>query len=106
MLEVTNWNREKDSITYNFGYPILPDQNVPMDTEIEYKKLNKRQGLKAIYNGNYITSDRAWYALLNYANKNDISVEALPIEIFYNNPDMGGNALSWKTEVYLPVKSD
>lgn len=106
MLEVTNWNREKDSITYNFGYPIQPDQNVPMDTEIKYKKLKKRQGLKAIYNGNYITSDRAWYALVNYANKNDISVEALPIEIFYNNPDMGGNALSWKTEVYLPVKSD
>jgi effector-binding domain-containing protein len=103
MLEVTYWNRKTDSLVYNFGYPILPNQNVPLHTEVEYKKLSNRKGIKAIYNGNYITSDRAWYALLKYAEKNNIAVKALPIEIFYNNPDMGGNALSWKTEVYLPV---
>ena len=74
--------------------------------KVTYLNLNKGQGLIAIYNGNYITSDRAWYALLNYADKNNISVDALPIEIFYNNPEMGGNALLWKTEVYLPLKSE
>ena len=106
MLEVTSWDREKDSLTYNFGYPILPNQTVPLNTEVQYKKLGKRKGIMAIYNGNYITSDRAWYLLLNYAEKNNIEVTALPIEIFYNNPDMGGNALSWKTEVYLPLANE
>ena len=103
MIEITEWNREKDSIAYNFGYPILPNQNVPLNTEIQYKKLESKTGIKAIYNGNYITSDRAWYALLNYAKNNDLEVEPRPIEVFYNNPDLGGNALDWKTEVFLPL---
>ncbi len=106
MLEVTSWDRKKDSLAYNFGYPILPNQTVPQNTEVQYKKLGKRKGIKAVYNGNYITSDRAWYVLLNYAEKNNIEVTALPIEIFYNNPNMGGNALSWKTEVYLPLANE
>lgn len=106
LLEVTYWDREKDSLNYNFGYPILPNQNVPLTTEVKYKKINKRKGIKAIYNGNYITSDRAWYALLHFAKKKNIEVTALPIEIFYNNPDVGGNALSWKTEVYLPLVNE
>lgn len=105
MLEVTYWNRKKDSIHYNFGYPIIPDQKLPPDTEIQYRKLKVKKGIKAVYNGNYITSDRAWYALLNYAKKHNLEVEALPVEIFYNNPDMGGNSLTWKTEVYLPLAS-
>lgn len=103
MLEVTEWNRSKDSISYNFGYPILPQQNLPTTTEIQYKKLETTKGIKAIYNGNYITSDRAWYALLRYAKTNGLNVAPNPIEIFYNNPDMGGNSLNWKTEVYLPL---
>lgn len=105
MLEVTRWNRKKDSIDYNFGYPIMPNQNLPLDIEIQYKKLEAKKGIKAIYNGNYITSDRAWFALLNYAKKHNLEVDALPVEIFYNNPDMGGNSLTWKTEVYLPLAS-
>lgn len=104
MLEITYWDRKKDSITYNFGYPIAPNQKVPSNTELQFKKLKSRKGIKAIYNGNYITSDRAWYALVHYAEKNKLKVENLPVEIFYNNPDMGGNSLSWKTEVYLPLK--
>ncbi|MEH6777641.1 MAG: AraC family transcriptional regulator, partial [Maribacter arcticus] len=68
-----------------------------------YKKLETTKGIKAIYNGNYITSDRAWYALLRYAKTNGLNVAPNPIEIFYNNPDMGGNSLNWKTEVYLPL---
>jgi len=60
--------------------------------------------LKAIYNGNYITSDRAWYALLDYAAKNGIAVTGLPIEIFNNNPNMGTNELEWETEIFMPLK--
>ena len=51
-----------------------------------------------------MTSDRAWFALLNYAQNKGIAVEEKPIEVFYNNPNMGGDELSWKTEVYMPIK--
>ena len=60
--------------------------------------------MKAIYNGNYITSDRAWYSLHDYANKNNIKIEENPTEIFHNNPNMGGDELKWKTEVFIPIK--
>jgi len=47
---------------------------------------------------------RAWYALINYAKKNNIEIEKKPVEIFYNNPNFGGNELDWKAEIYLPIK--
>jgi effector-binding domain-containing protein len=106
MVVVTKWDRVNDSIYYNFGQPIIRSDRLPMGTDIEYKRLFGKRALKAVYNGNYITSDRAWYALLDYAKKNNIPVEAKPIEIFYNNPNSGGGEISWKAEIYLPIKED
>jgi effector-binding domain-containing protein len=104
MIEIIKWDRENDSLYYNFGQPIIRSERLPMGTDIEYKRIFSKRALKAEYNGNYITSDRAWYALLDYAEKNDIEVEAKPVEIFYNNPNTGGAELTWKAEIYLPIK--
>ncbi|WP_190809982.1 AraC family transcriptional regulator [Flagellimonas sp. S3867] len=104
MVQVTKWNMEKDSIDYNFGQPIIRSESLPMNTEIKYRRVFSKKALKAEYNGNYITSDRAWYALLDYAKANNIEVEPTPVEIFYNNPNFGGNALQWKAEIYMPIK--
>lgn len=106
MIEVTKWNRKTDSLEYNFCYPIIRSERLPMGTEIEYKRIFAKKALKAIYNGNYITSDRAWYALMDYARTNGIEVEPSPIEIFYNNPNTGGDELNWKAEIYLPIEED
>lgn len=106
MIEVTDWNMDKDSLTYNFCYPIIRSDRLPMNTDIKYKRIFGKKALKATYNGNYITSDRAWYALLAYAKKNNIEVEPKPVEIFYNNPNTGGGELTWKAEIYIPIKED
>lgn len=103
-VEVENWDLKTNMLTYNFCYPILRSEKLPNHPDIAYKRIFSKKTLKAIYNGNYITSDRAWYALLDYAQKNNIAVENKPIEVFYNNPNMGGNELNWKTEVYMPLK--
>ncbi|MFT7189160.1 MAG: effector-binding domain-containing protein, partial [Sediminicola sp.] len=102
-IEVTKWDMEKDSIEYHFGYPIIKSDSLPYHPDIKYAFRKKNKALKAIYNGNYITSDRAWYALLDYAKKNNITTTGLPIEIFYNNPNMGGDELNWTAEVYMPL---
>ena len=102
-IEVTQWNMEKDSIAYNFCYPIIQSDSLPFIKGISYQTFQGKKALKAIYNGNYITSDRAWYALLDYAEKNNIEVENKPVEFFFNNPNMGGNELRWKAEVFLPL---
>jgi hypothetical protein len=104
MIEITKWDRKNDSLHYFFGQPIIRSERLPMGTDIEYKRVFAKRALKAEYNGNYITSDRAWYALLDYAKKNNIEVEPNPIEIFYNNPNTGGAELTWKAEIYMPIK--
>lgn len=103
-VEVENWDIKANRLTYNFCYPIVRSEKLPNHPEISYKRIFSKKTLKAIYNGNYLTSDRAWYALLDYAQKNNIAVENKPIEVFYNNPNMGGDELNWKTEVYMPLK--
>jgi len=105
-LEVTKWDMVKDSLTFNFCYPIIKSDTLPQHPDLSYKQSPLINAIKAEYYGNYITSDRAWYALLDYAKKNNLEINALPIEVFHNNPNMGGEELKWKTEVYLPLKSD
>jgi effector-binding domain-containing protein len=103
-LEVTEWDKKTDSIQFDFCYPIIKSDSLPVHPDLKYKQFNSKNALMAIYNGNYITSDRAWYALLDYARKNNIDVTELPVEVFHNNPNMGGDALQWKTEVFMPLK--
>jgi effector-binding domain-containing protein len=103
-IEITKWDRETDSIFYNFCYPIIKKDSLPQNKKIKYKQFDARNAIKAIYNGNYMTSDRAWYTLKNYADNNGIEVIDTPIEVFLSNPNMGGNELEWVTHVYLPTK--
>ena len=93
-VEITQWNQETDSISYNFCFPIIRSENLPMTEDIKYKRLFPKEAIHAVYNGNYITSDRAWYALLAYAKRNDLEVEQKPLEVFFNNPNIGSNVIS------------
>ena len=102
-VKITDWNRETDSIKYQFAFPIVESDSLPQVKDIKYGSRPARRAIKAIYNGNYITSDRAWYALLNYAKSNNIQVDPKPTEVFYNNPNMAGDESRWKTEVYMPI---
>lgn len=104
-VEITNWNMEKDSIVYNFCFPIIKDNNLPKHKLLKYKLYKGKKALKAVYNGNYITSDRAWYELLDYAKREKIKVYPKPVEIFYNNPNFGGDELLWKADIYMPIKN-
>ena len=104
LIEVLDWNMKTDSVTYNFCFPIVRSEKLPIHPEIKYKRVFSKKALKAIYNGNYITSDRAWYALLHYAKKNNIEVDRKPVEIFYNNPNTGGDEVNWKAEIFMPIK--
>ncbi len=103
-VEVTQWDKEKDSISYNFCYPIIKSDSLPIHPMIKYKAFIGGKALKAIYNGNYITSDMAWYRLLDHAKKNKVDITGLPVEVFFNNPNVGGNELEWKAEIYMPLK--
>ncbi len=103
-IEVTNWNMQKDSITYNFCFPIIKSDSLPKHKDVNYKQYQGVKALKAIYNGNYMTSDRAWYALLEEAKLKHIEINQTPVEVFYSNPNFGGDELNWKAEIFMPLK--
>ncbi len=102
-IEITRWDMANDSLEFNFCYPIIKNDSLPIHPDLNYGVRKKQRAIKAIYNGNYITSDRAWYALLEYAEMNNIKITGLPVEIFYNNPNTGGDEINWKAEVFMPL---
>lgn len=103
-VEVLDWDLKNNSLSFNFCNPIVRSEKLPDHPDIIYKRIYSKNAIKAKYHGNYITSDRAWYAILDYAEKKNITVEKTPIEVFFNNPNMGGNELEWTTEVFMPIK--
>lgn len=105
IVEITSWKMSTDNLTFNFCYPIRFQAELPNDSIFRYKWIPKQKTIKAIYNGNYITSDRAWFELLNYANQKDLKVSPRPIEVFHDNPNFGNNEKNWKAEIFLPLNS-
>ncbi len=104
-IQITRWDMAKDSLEFRFCYPIIKNDSLPQHPDLKYGFRKQQKGLKAIYNGNYITSDRAWYALLDHAKRNNIEITGLPVEIFYNNPNTGVNEINWKAEIYMPFSN-
>ena len=105
-LEVTKWDQQKDQITFDFCFPIAKRTSYPKSEIVKIKSTQKRDALKTMFYGNYKISDRAWFTLLHYAERKNIAIQALPIEVFLDDPHSGGNDLEWRAEVYLPIKNN
>lgn len=103
IIEVVSWNIPEQKISYNFGFPIKKVDSLPLHKDIKYKSITAKKSIKATYYGNYKTSDRAWFALYDYAKRNNLKMIEKPFEIFYNNPFSGGNELEWRAEVFMPL---
>lgn len=104
-IEITEWDVVEDLIKFNFCFPIREQEEYPPTTTVKFKKTEEKAALKAIFNGNYKISDRAWYVILDYAQIRNINIEKLPIEVFLNDPHEGGDELKWKAEIYMPIKN-
>jgi effector-binding domain-containing protein len=61
--------------------------------------------LKATYYGNFRTSDRAWFALMDHAKKHNLKLENKVLEHFLSNPFNGGEELQWETKIIIPFAS-
>lgn len=105
-LLVNKWDLKKETVDFRFCFPIKIKDSMPTHKDFKFDILKPRKALKAIYNGNYITSDRAWFTLHEYAKRHNITIDNKPLEIFYNNPFNGGNELEWKAEVFIPLQTE
>lgn len=101
-LEIVKWDADKETIDFNYCFPVeKSDKNIGNDV-VKFKSLPPLKGLKATYFGNFRTSDRAWFSLIDYAKRHNIKIKNTPLEHFLNNPFLGGNELDWKTEILIP----
>lgn len=106
IIEVTNWNVENDSIEYIYAFPISKTDSLPQSNLFKFKEIPARKSIKATFNGNYRISDKSWYAIYDYALRNNIKIDNKVFETFLNNPHNGGDNLDWKAEIYIPIKEE
>ena len=101
---VNEWDQENDLIQYDFCYPIMKKDSLPTHQVIRHRQFEGGTALKATYNGNYISSDRAWYELEYEAAKQDLKPTGKIIEYFYDNPNFGGDGLDWRADIYYAIQ--
>lgn len=104
LVRLVEWDHNLGKIKFDFCFPVVKTDSLPVVSEITYKLFQAEKVIKAAYHGNYITSDRAWYYLIHQAETQGYEISGLPIEYFYNNPNLGANEQEWKAEIFLPVK--
>lgn len=103
-VEIENWDLDKEQLEFNYCFPI--DKNVKMIDNgiVKFKTIKAVKGLQATYYGNFRTSDRAWFALLDYAKSHNYKLVNKPLEHFLANPFNGGDELSWETKIVIPFE--
>lgn len=103
---VDTWDLLENTIDFKYCFPIKQNDTLPVSMLIKFGETTPKKALKAIYNGNYINSDRGWFALHEYAKRHDIEIENTPLEIFYNNPFVDSIELDWIAEIFIPIKDN
>ncbi len=103
-VRINAWSHSKGKLKYDFCFPIKETDSLPAIEGLEYKRFKEFTALKAEYHGNFITSDRAWYSLYQYASDADYKVNGLPVEYFVDNPNFATKETSWKAEIFLPIE--
>lgn len=104
-VEVTIWDKDKETLQFNYCFPIPKDAKFIANTDVKFKTIPITKGLKATYFGNFRTSDRAWFALLDYAKKENIELDSKVVENYLANPFNGGVELEWETKIIIPFAS-
>ena len=103
-VQVTKWDTSRDHINFDFCFPLAGSADLPKTSVIRIRKIQPQKALKAVFRGNYIFSHHAWLQLLNYAEMHGYEIVGNPLEIFIDNPELGGNSRQWEAEVFLPVR--
>ncbi len=101
-VEVQNWDFDSEKLDFNYCFPVEKRDDFPSSDVVKFKTLPALKGLKATYFGNFRTSDRAWFALIDYAKRHDYKLSNKPLEHFLANPFNGGEEIEWETQIIIP----
>ncbi|MFH0843398.1 MAG: GyrI-like domain-containing protein [Bacteroidota bacterium] len=104
-LVVHDWNELKDSISFDFCFPITHTDAVPEHPKIKFMTVESMDALKTDFYGNYGITDITWYNLAEEVKKQGYRINNKLIEVYFNDPHSGGNELEWKAEIYMGIES-
>jgi effector-binding domain-containing protein len=104
-LVVHDWKELKDSINFDFCFPISRIGAVPEHPKIKFMTVESMDALKTDFFGNYGISDITWYNLAEEVKKQGYRSNNKLIEVYFNDPHSGGNELDWKAEIYMGIES-
>lgn len=103
-IQVRKWDNQDNRISYEFCFPFVSGEVKKPSPDIHIKEFGAQKSIHAIYNGNYMYSHLAWIKILNYAQKNNYELIDTPLEIFQENPELGGDSRFWRADIYIPLK--
>jgi effector-binding domain-containing protein len=104
-LVIHDWNELKDSINFDFCFPIKRTDAVPENPKIKSMTVEGMDAIKTDFYGNYSITDITWHNLAEEAKKLGYRGNHKLIEVYYNDPHMGGDELEWKAEIYMGIES-
>jgi len=103
LLKVTQWNIDKNEIIFDFCFPIKFNDSLKETGEIQLKHIEPSKSLFAVFNGNYRQSHLAWLDLYEKARRENIAVNPLPLEVYFDNPMTGVESAEWRADIYMPL---
>ena len=101
---VKSWDKETNEIKFDFCFPIIKKDGLPETEKIKLKTLPSFKAMHVVFNGNYLFTHFAWYKLQDYAKTNDLKISDQVLEVFNNNPEMGGTSIDWTTDTYTLIR--
>jgi len=104
-LIVHDLNEFKDSISFDFCFPIKRTASVPEHPKIKFITVERMDAIKTDFYGNYSITDITWHNLVEEAKRLGYSSNHKLIEVYLNDPHKGGNEIEWKAEIYLGIET-
>ncbi|MDN3593815.1 hypothetical protein [Zunongwangia endophytica] len=101
---VKSWDKVTNEIKFDFCFPIIQKEGLSETEKIKLKTLPSFNAMHVVFNGNYLFTHFGWYKLQDYAKKNNLNLSDQVLEVFNSNPEMGGNSIDWKTDIYTLVR--
>ena len=105
LVVIHEWMEFKDSISFDFCFPITPVDAVPEHPEIKFITVEGMNAIKTDFFGNYSITDIAWHNLVEEAARLGYRSNSKLIEVYHNDPHSGGNEIEWKAEIFLGIES-
>jgi effector-binding domain-containing protein len=104
-LVIHDWSESRDSISFDFCFPIARTDAVPEHPKIKFMTVESMDALKTDFYGNYSITDFTWYNLAEELKKLGRRSNNKLIEVYFNDPHSGSNDLKWKAEIYMGIES-